>query len=122
MGWLMRIIRLLGYPAAMLCFALLIVDGAHSLAQGTVVFLSIAETWELLGPYRSLLVSGDNGFGWGSTPPQPILVNQLQLPASEALQFPALLAMICLTATIFLIDVGICRLVSAIKHQLKRII
>ena len=117
----MRIIRVFAYPAAIICFVLLIIDGAHSLARGTVVLISIAEAWELLEPYLTNFVSIGNSFVWDPALPQPIPVNQSQIPASKAFQFPASLAMIFVTSAIFLIDTATGRLAASIKHRLRQI-
>ena len=110
----MRVIRYFGYFAAMISFALLIMDGAHSLVLGAVAMMSIAETWELIGPYLANLLSAGKGSGLGSSLVQSTLADQLQIPAS--------LAMLGVTGVFFLLDFAVRRCIAAVQHAIRQIV
>ena len=107
----MRVIRFVGYLAAIVSFALLTVDGANSIVSGTVVLMSIADSWELFGLLIGNLASAGQGSSWTVFQLQPALVNQLQFPAS--------IAMLGLALVVFFIDLGLRRLITTIRHILR---
>ena len=110
----MRVVRLVGYLAAIFSGALLTLDGANSIVSGTVGLMSVADIWELFGPYLANLVSAGKSSSWNLFQLQPALANQLQFPAS--------IAMLGLTAAIFLIDTILRRLTAAISFALRSVI